>query len=575
MGRATTTTGLEGPLPPVDARLLAAAVGSTGVGLALLGEGGTIAYVNEALTEAVGRTAESLCGTRIGDLAHPECTSDAAHRLEELHMGVASAYRGECRLRHADGRPIWVLVVARPMRCGEGPAMVVLQATNIDAQKRAELALPFSASRWAFALDAARQGVWEHDRRSGRMFYSPMWRTMRGMAPDEEVDGSQSAWLARMHPDDVPRILATVDRQDRGEDGFDTLEYRERHRDGRWIWILSRGRPVEWDGHGTPIRTLGTDTDITQFKQVEAELAKEKELLKVTLESIGEGVISTDAERRITFVNPMAERLTGWPLAEALGRPVEEVCRLLGTLRHPIDACLTSGTLFFADEDAVLVSRLGLKRDIRSSAAPLSTPDGRPIGAVLVFQDVSVARALQRQLAHSATHDALTTLPNRAAFDTALAAVVAQAATERRHHALCFIDLDHFKPVNDGAGHAAGDALLRQVADQIAANCRPQDFSARIGGDEFAVLLSDCSVSAARRIATRIANAIGSIRFESNGIVYHLGASVGVAPIGGADLDTEEIRRRADEACYRAKAAGRRKVVVWGDPAPAAGSAAR
>lgn len=556
----------------VDARLLAGAVDCAGVGLALLAPGGTLAYVNAAFAEAIGRSPDSLVDTRVGDLAHPECTANAADRIGALFAGETTIFRGECRLLHADGRPIWVLVVANRMPGVESPPCVVLQATNIDAQKRAELELPFSASRWAFALDAARQGVWEHDRRTGKMFYSPMWRTMRGMAPDEEVDGSQTAWIARMHPEDVPRILARVNKQDTGEDGFDTLEYRERHRDGRWIWILSRGRPVEWDGNGTPTRTLGTDTDITQFKQVEAELAKEKELLKVTLESIGEGVISTDADRRVTFVNPMAERLTGWSLGEALGRPVEEVCRLLGTLRHPIDACLTSGNLFFADEDAVLISRVGVKRDIRSSAAPLSTPDNRLIGAVLVFQDVSVARALQRQLAHSATHDALTTLPNRAAFDSALASVVAQAAAERRRHALCFIDLDHFKPVNDGAGHAAGDALLRMVADEIAGNCRPQDFSARVGGDEFAVLLSDCSVAVARRIAMRIANSIAAIRYEANGVVYQLGASVGVAPIGGTDLDAEEIRRRADEACYRAKAAGRRKVVVWGDPATAIAS---
>lgn len=572
MGMVKTVATGEEPRLQVDARLLAAAVDCAGGGIALLLPGGSLAYVNRTFAEAIGRTPESLVDTRVGDLAHPECTANAADRIAALFAGETTAFRGECRLLHADGRPIWVLVVANRMPGTDAAPCVVLQATNIDAQKRAELELPFSASRWAFALDAARQGVWEHDRRTGKMFYSPMWRTMRGMAPDEEVDGRQEAWISRMHPEDVPRILARVGRQDLGEDGFDTLEYRERHRDGRWIWILSRGRPVEWDGNGTPTRTLGTDTDITQFKQVEAELAKEKELLKVTLESIGEGVISTDAERRVTFVNPMAERLTGWSLGEALGRPVEEVCRLLGTLLHPIDSCLTSGNLFFADEDAVLVSRAGLKRDIRSSAAPLRTPDNRLIGAVLVFQDVSVARALQRQLAHSATHDALTTLPNRAAFDSALASVVAQAVDERRRHALCFIDLDHFKPVNDGAGHAAGDALLRMVADEIAGNCRPQDFSARVGGDEFAVLLSDCSIAVARRIALRISNSIAAIRYEANGVVYQLGASVGVAPIGGTDLDPEEIRRRADEACYRAKAAGRRKVVVWGDPAPAIAS---
>jgi diguanylate cyclase (GGDEF)-like protein len=211
----------------------------------------------------------------------------------------------------------------------------------------------------------------------------------------------------------------------------------------------------------------------------------------------------------------------------------------------------------------VLEPRYGARRDIRCSAAPLLTAERGVIGAVLVFQDVSASRALQRQLAHSATHDGLTGLPNRVAFEKALATVAAEAVRERRVHALCFIDLDHFKPVNDGAGHAAGDALLREVARVIGSCCRRQDFAARIGGDEFAILLSDCPVDGARRVAGKIAAAIAAIDFRADGVAYRIGASIGVTAITEFSPASEELVRRADAACYGAKAAGRGRVAVY------------
>jgi diguanylate cyclase (GGDEF)-like protein len=188
---------------------------------------------------------------------------------------------------------------------------------------------------------------------------------------------------------------------------------------------------------------------------------------------------------------------------------------------------------------------------------------------VLVFQDITSSRRLQKQLAHSATHDALTGLPNRAAFEQALASVATHAASERRRHSLCFIDLDHFKPVNDGAGHAAGDALLRQVAEVIRETCRRQDFAARIGGDEFAVLLSDCLPEAAQNVAQKIVHAIAAIRFEWDGKGYAIGASAGIAEIHAGATDPVELMSEADAACYVAKANGRGRVAIF-TPSPVA-----
>jgi diguanylate cyclase len=550
--------------------LLRKVMENAAAGMALISLQRRLLYVNGAFAEMLGYPTRDCLGLETDSIIHPECDAALELQLNRLMSGEVEDYRGECRLRHRDGGAVWTLASASALSSDQtGRRLyVILQVMSIERQKRAEAALAYSESRWNFALEAAGQGVWDHDIRRDDMFYSNQWRRMRGIPDNEYVDPAQEKWLARVHPDDVPGILATVEKQDRGEEGYDTLEYRERHRDGHWIWILSRGRPVEWDENGTPIRTIGTDTDITRLKGVESELAAEKERLRVTLESIGDGVISTDGNGVVTFMNRVAEWMTGCASAQSVGQPLEKVFALVDEasgepMRDPIAQCLAADAVAYFEEDAVLVARDGSRRDVRSTAAPLHATDGAVIGAVLVFQDITSSRRLQRQLAHSATHDALTGLPNRAAFERALRAVAAEVETEQRRHSLCFIDLDHFKPVNDGAGHAAGDALLRRVAEVIRDTCRRQDFAARIGGDEFAVLLSDCPPEAAERVANKIVDAVAAIRFDWEGRRYVIGASAGITAIATGATDPVELMSEADAACYVAKANGRGRVAIY------------
>ena len=539
-------------------------------GMALIGLDHRLIYANGAFAEMLGWDAHGCRGMKFEDFIHEDCDTACILNIERLLAGEGDSYRAECRLRHKDGDAVWTLASASSLRSDHSgrPIYAILQVMNIDRQKKAEEALAYSESRWNFALEAAGQGVWDYDARTDTVFYSDGWRRMRGIPVGEYVDSAQSEWLKRVHPDDVPRILATVGKQNQGEDGYDILEYRERHRDGHWVWILSRGRPVEWDENGKSVRTIGTDTDITRQKKIEAELAAEKERLRVTLDAIADGVISTDARGSIVFMNPVAERLSGWASADAMGRQLCEILTLANEkscepVADVVAECLDKGEVAHLGDNAVLVGRDGSRRDIRASAAPLRTPAGDVIGSVLAFQDVTTSRSLQRQLAHSATHDALTELPNRVAFEEALEAVAAEAARDHRSHALCFIDLDRFKPVNDTAGHAAGDALLREVADAIRANCRRQDFAARIGGDEFAVLLADCPLSAAERVAQKIVDAIAAIRFAWEGSTYQIGASVGITMIDRSEASPVELMSEADAACYVAKAKGRGQVAVY------------
>ena len=529
-------------------------------------------YTNRAFHDLLGYGADQPVSVDIPSLVHPDDAAAAREQFADLCSGKVASYRGERRYLKRNGEATWVLVSASALRDDKSGRLVyvIVQAISIDAQKRAETALAQSESRWNFALEGAGQGVWDADRVNKRVFYSRMWRIMRGMEPDEEVDSRTDLWLARVHPDDRERVRGIVTSQHVGSTGFKAFEYRERHRDGHWIWILSRGKPVAWNPDGSPSRIIGTDTDISSLKQVEGELAEEKERLKVTLQSIADSVISTDAAGRVTFMNPAAEQMTGWPAAVAQGEKVEHLFTIVeagseNALPDPVADCLRVQGVVHRDQDTVLIARGGTRRDVRVSASPVRTPQGTVIGAVLVFQDVTTSRALQRKLAHAAMHDGLTGLPNRQTFDRALADAAEQARTELREHALCFIDLDRFKAVNDSAGHGAGDMMLREVAEAIRSTCRPNDFAGRIGGDEFALLLSDVSVSQARALAEKVVDAITAVALPWKGKSYEIGASIGVTAITSKSCRPVELMGQADAACYVAKANGRNRVSVF-DP---------
>ena len=502
---------------------------------------------------------------------------DRAAVAREMDAGTQSEAAGaqtELRFLCRNGSSTWVLLSTSLLRDDDAGFHHhrIVQAIGIDAQKKAEAALAESLDRWNFALEGGHQGVWDRGCQADTNFLSPMWRIIRGMEPDEEIDPSQSAWLERLHPDDLPHILQTISNNNSGNTGFSEMRYRERHRDGNYISILSRGKTIAWLPDGRPARMIGTDTDITRQETLRAALAAETERLDITLNAISDGVISTDCDGRVTMMNPAAEKMTGWRSEDADGQRIEYVFNLIaesgGRLLTPVDACLDTRRPCRLDEDAVLVARDGERRGIQAAASPVQTPQGVVLGSVLVFQDVTARRALQRELAYAAKHDCLTGLPNRVAFEEALGDAAAQAKREMREHALCFIDIDRFKTVNDQAGHAAGDTLLKQIARLMSAVSATGASVARVGGDEFALLLPDCSTAQAATIASALVADIAAIRFVRAGTVHTIGASVGITPITSRSTSLASLLDQADAACYRAKANGRNQVVVDSDPTP-------
>ncbi|NEP18349.1 MAG: EAL domain-containing protein, partial [Leptolyngbya sp. SIO4C1] len=311
----------------------------------------------------------------------------------------------------------------------------------------------------------------------------------------------------------------------------------------------------------------GVAFDITPQKQFEKQLIEEKELAQVTLRSIGDAVITTNAVGQVQYLNPVAEALTGWTQAEANGRALSEIFNIVHeTTRepaaNPVERVLREKKVVGLANHTVLIARDGTERSIEDSAAPIQTDDGCTIGAVLVFHDVSETRHLTRQLSWQASHDMLTGLFNRREFEQRIAQAVENARSHGRTHVICYLDLDNFKVVNDTCGHAAGDRLLKQVSSLLSQHIRKTDTIARLGGDEFGLLLEYCQLDNASRIVYSLREKIRNLRFTHSGRVFSIGVSIGVTSIT-ADTDSAALSlSNADAACYMAKRKGRNRVHI-------------
>ena len=299
--------------------------------------------------------------------------------------------------------------------------------------------------------------------------------------------------------------------------------------------------------------------------EAQAYLFAEKERAQVTLESIGDGVITTDAAGTIDYINPVAESLTGWSDAEAHGKPLAHVFNVVnGTTREPIPSLVSKtaeqGRIEALGRDCVLIGRHGSEHAIEDSASPIRDRDHAIAGTVVVFRDVSQSRKLARQLSHQASHDPLTGLVNRREFERRLQMMLEHSTSQTRQHALLYLDLDRFKIVNDRCGHGAGDELLRQVTALLQPLLRESDTLARLGGDEFAALLESCTAASAARIADKLCKTVCEFRFAWHDQVFPIGVSIGLVNFGATELTMAELLSAADGACYEAKAQGRNRV---------------
>lgn len=302
--------------------------------------------------------------------------------------------------------------------------------------------------------------------------------------------------------------------------------------------------------------------DITGRKKAEQEIWEEKERAQVTLHSIGDAVITTDAMGTVEYLNTVAEELIGWKNSEAKGKPLTEVFNIINEntgepAENPVEKCFREGRIVGLANHTVLIHRDGHRFAIEDSAAPIRNREGQMIGVVLVFHDVSEKRNLLQQMIHQAYHDPLTDLPNRILFNDRLSLALAHAHRCNEMLAVLFLDLDRFKVVNDMLGHAMGDLLLKEVAGRLGGVVRESDTIARMGGDEFTLLLPQIiHEKDAGKIAQKVLQAFEQL-FIIGGHEFQITASIGMALYPNDGQDAQTLMKHADTAMYRAKEQGR------------------
>jgi len=431
-------------------------------------------------------------------------------------------------------------------------------------RKRAEKTIRASEARFRGLFENVLDGVYQVSADGEFISANPALVKMLGY--DSEQDLKNLGPTRSLYVDSAQQaeVLSALHRDGQ----IRNAELKLRRKDGSQIIVLENSRIVRNES-GAVTGYEGTLSDITERKRAELAIHEAKERAEVTLKSIADAVITTDGKGRVDYMNPVAEELTGWSMAQASGRPVAEIIQIVDEttaeqVEDPVTICLREKCVTELGQHSILVDRFGEQIAIQDSAAPIRDRRGQVMGSVMVFHDVNKERSLRRQLAYQATHDPLTGLINRREFEVRLQeALEAARAKPNLTHVLLYLDLDQFKIVNDTCGHSAGDHLLQQLTALITRRVRASDVVCRLGGDEFGVLLSDCGLERAVEVADSLRQAIREYRFFWQDAAFDIGVSIGIVTVTEDSESVAAMLSAADVACYAAKDQGRNRLHVY------------
>ena len=369
-----------------------------------------------------------------------------------------------------------------------------------------------------------------------------------------------------MRPAQREKSRENIEKKLASEEVVPCSELQLMKADGQALWLQVTSVPVEFQGEPA-LMSVGEDISLRIL--ADKVLAESRRQAQLTLDSIGEGVITTDIDGRIDYLNGAASELAGVKPEAVLGRTMGETINLVDesdrrSLGDPARRCLLEqGRVNLGRGALLLATNGGSEHSIELTASPILDSTDHIIGVVVVLHDVTEMRGITQQMSYQASHDALTGLINRREFERRLDESVQGARTGDGQHALCYLDLDGFKAVNDTCGHMAGDSMLREVAGLIKEKVRDSDTVARLGGDEFGMLLVGCPLEKGRQIADDVCYAVKDYRFVWRDKIFNIGVSIGLVEVGHESGETEDLLSAADSACYVAKKQGKGRVHVY------------
>lgn len=516
-----------------------------------------IIYANEAVTAITGYELDKIVGWNLRILHTDGHNQEGVRELNDAVQG-GHACRVRLQTRRKDGSLFWNELSLTPLADAAGRVTHFLGVLR-DVTERHEYVqeLASAEARLRAVIEDAPVAICIADDKHTISSVNPFFARLFGTTTESSVGRS----LFELLPEDTWQAMRPSGPATPVPGGEITVT---RNGGERLVLLAS---VVELDGGERPY-TVTFMVDITGRKRAEQALAEAKERAQVTLESIGDGVITTNAQGIVDYLNPVAERLTGCVKEDVQGMPVTEVFKVLDEetrepLKDPVERALRLGRVISVTRRALLISNDEREFGLHITATPIRDREQHIVGAVVVFRDVSETRAVERQFSRQARYDALTGLYNRREFQLRLEQALVTAREEQRHHVLGYLDLDHFKVINDTCGHGAGDEVLRQVATRLQGVLRSGDILARLGGDEFAILLYSCSLQSAERVAEHILEHIRAYRFVWQDRVFALGVSIGLVPITAESGSLDDVLREADSACYAAKNGGRNRVHVF------------
>ncbi|MDR3391096.1 MAG: EAL domain-containing protein [Sulfuriferula sp.] len=537
---------------------------------------GNILLVNDKFCNVSGYAREELLGSNHRILNSGMHTVSLFSNMWQT-IGRGVIWQGEICNRARNGSLYWVHTTIIPILDEVTLLPKRYQAIHFDIteRKQAEEAVWRVSHQLQDILAAASEvAVIATDTQGVITLFNTGAEYMLGYKA-EALLGQASPILFHL-PEEVARRGQELSLElNREISGFDVLvamsniEGRERR---EWVYVCKDGSHVmvslgvttirDMDGNVTGY--LGIALDITERKLLEDELHLEKERAEVTLASIGDAVMTTDVDGKVTFLNEIAERLTGWTMDEAIGMPVTQVFNIVNeTTRqpgvNPVTEVVRERRVVGMSDNTVLISRKGIEHNVEDSAAPIFMSDGVLVGCVLVFHDVTEKHRLMTAVHWQAGHDTLTNLPNRALLNDRFVRALAGARRNNTLTVVCLLDLDEFKPINDVFGHEAGDEVLVEVAHRLSRAVRGEDTVARLGGDEFVLLMNEFDdMNEVEAMIGRVLTMVSAPYRIGNEIVK-INASIGMTlyPLDDADPDT--LLRHADQAMYQAKQAGRNR----------------
>ncbi len=495
-----------------------------------------------------------LAGDEVVGRLHREIFPQAAEKWSSIHRSALAGAVTRCeeeRFIRADGAVLWLRWECRPCKVIDGRVeTVAIFAEDVTRLKLDQDNLRTAEERWRFALDSSELGLWDWHVPSGTVFFSNQWKSMLGYQP-ADVGSGLSEWESRVHPDDMPDVLVDVQSMLNGEVPYYSNEHRVRCKNGDYKWILDRGKVIDRDDAGNPVRVIGTHTDLTVMRERAAEQQLQSSLFMHSLE----GIMICDPDTRIVAVNQAFSDITGYSQAEVVGKKPS----VISSGRHSPEFYRQmwqqvgaegrwQGELWNRRKDGRLFLEW-LTINVDRAA------DGSVRHYYAIFSDITERKATEQRLVHLIHHDALTDLPNRVLLHDRLQLALTEAQRHRAALAVLYVDLDRFRNVNESLGHSVGDTLLVEVSHRLLQALGEGTTVSRHGGDEFTVLLPEGDADDAAHVAQNLLDALAR-PISLSGQQLVMSASIGIATFPADGQDVDALLQASDLAMYRAKQAG-------------------